>query len=65
MGRFNAACTAIAETAFREHTANKIRLQKLVYADIRASFGLSAQMTVRAIRFRHGTGAQRSSTPLV
>ncbi len=29
--------------------ANKIRLQKLVYADIRTTFGLSAQMTVRAI----------------
>ncbi|PSR22830.1 MAG: hypothetical protein C7B45_04990, partial [Sulfobacillus acidophilus] len=49
MERFNAACNAIAATAFREHTANKIRLQKLVYADIRATFGLSAQMTVRAI----------------
>ena len=49
MERFNVACNAIAETAFREHTANKIRLQKLVYANIRATFGLSAQMTVRAI----------------
>ena len=49
MERFNAACNAIAQTAFREHTANKIRLQKLVYADVRATFGLSAQMTVRAI----------------
>ena len=49
MERFNAACNAIAETAFHAHTANKIRLQKLVYADIRATFGLSAQMTVRAI----------------
>ena len=49
MERFNAACDTIAITAFREHTANKIRLQKLVYADIRATFGLSAQMTVRAI----------------
>jgi IS605 OrfB family transposase len=49
MERFNAACNTIAATAFREHTANKIRLQKLVYADIRATFGLSAQMTVRAI----------------
>lgn len=32
-----------------ERTANKIRLQNLVYTDIRATFGLSAQMTVRAI----------------
>ena len=46
MERVNAACNTIAVTAFRAHTANKIRLQKLVYADIRATFGLSAQMTV-------------------
>jgi len=49
MERFNAACNAIAAVAFREGTANKIRLQKLIYADIRATFGLSAQLTVRAI----------------
>ena len=49
MERFNAACNAIAQTAFREHTANQIRLQKLVYAEIRETFGLLAQMTVRAI----------------
>ena len=49
MERVNAACNAIAETACRAHTTNKVRLQQLVYADIRATFGLSAQMTVRAI----------------
>lgn len=49
MERFNAACDAIAEVAFRERTANKIRLQKLVYYDIREQFGLPAQMAVRAI----------------
>lgn len=49
MERFNTACNAIAEIAFRERTANKIRLQKLVYRDIRERFGLSAQMAVRAI----------------
>src|SRR5260370_28900920 len=47
--RFNAACNAIAEVAFREHVANKIALQKIVYYDIRQRFGLSSQMTVRAI----------------
>src|SRR3990167_4723057 len=47
--RFNAACDAIAKVAFAEQSANKINLQKLVYADIRSRFGLSAQMTVRAI----------------
>jgi putative transposase len=49
MTRFNAACDAIAIVAFREQTANKIRLQQIVYYDIRERFGLSAQMTVRAI----------------
>ncbi|MER3402137.1 MAG: transposase, partial [Armatimonadota bacterium] len=49
MERFNAACNAIAEVAFRERTANKIRIQKLIYHEIRERFGLSAQMTVRAI----------------
>jgi predicted transposase len=47
--RFNAACNAIAEIAFREHVANKIALQKIVYYDVRERFGLSSQMTVRAI----------------
>jgi putative transposase len=46
---FNAACNAIAALAFAEHTANKIELQKLVYYDVRQQFGLSAQMTIRAI----------------
>jgi IS605 OrfB family transposase len=49
MERFNAACNAIADVAFRHRIANKIRLQPLVYRDIRARFGLSAQHTVRAI----------------
>jgi len=47
--RFNAACNAIAEVAFREHLANKIALQKIVYYDVRERFRLSSQMTVRAI----------------
>ena len=49
MHRFNAACDAIAETAFQERCANKVALQKLVYYDIRRDFGLSAQLTIRAI----------------
>src|SRR3990167_4774720 len=49
MHRFNAACDAIAETAFQERCANKVALQKLVYYDIRQRFGLSAQLTIRAI----------------
>lgn len=46
---FNAACNDIAITAFAETCANKAALQKLVYYDIRERFGLSAQMTIRAI----------------
>jgi putative transposase len=46
---FNAACNAIATVAFQERCANKIELQKLVYYDIREQFGLSSQMTIRAI----------------
>jgi putative transposase len=46
---FNAACNVIAAVAFAERCANKIELQKLVYYDIREQFGLSSQMTIRAI----------------
>jgi predicted transposase len=49
MERFNFACNALAATAFRERCANKIALQKLVYHDARERFGLSAQLTIRAI----------------
>lgn len=46
---FNEACNAIAEVAFREKCASKFALQKLVYEDVRKQFGLSAQLTIRAI----------------
>jgi putative transposase len=49
MERFNAACNAIAKTAFREHTASHVRLHRLMYREVRERFGLSAQMAVRAI----------------
>jgi putative transposase len=49
MERFNAACDAIAAVAFRERCANKVLLQKLVYYEVRERFGLSAQLTIRAI----------------
>lgn len=49
MERFNLACDAIAEVAFEHHRGNKIELQKLVYHDIRERFGLSSQLTIRAI----------------
>lgn len=49
MKGFNEACNAIAEVAFQLGTANKIRLQKAIYRDIREEFRLSAQLTIRAI----------------
>lgn len=49
MHQFNAACNDIANTAFELHSANKIKLQKIVYYPIKEKYGLSAQMTIRAI----------------
>lgn len=46
---FNAAGNEIAVGAYPEHSASKIDLQKLVYYAIRQRFGLSGQMTIRAI----------------
>src|SRR6202171_6205861 len=45
--RFNAACNAIAEVAFRAHLANKFAIQKIVYYEIREHFGLLSRMPVR------------------
>jgi putative transposase len=47
--RFNAACDWIGGIAFRERCANKVVLQKLVYYEVRARFGLAAQLSIRAI----------------
>ncbi|AWS44901.1 RNA-guided endonuclease TnpB family protein [Streptosporangium sp. 'caverna'] len=45
----NAAANRVAEVAFKQRTANKIAIQKLLYADLRADFNLSAQMAIRSI----------------
>lgn len=45
----NAAADRAAEVAYAHKTANKMRLQPLVYGDLREEFGLSSQMAVRAI----------------
>lgn len=45
----NAAASRAAEVAFEHKTANKIRLQPLVYTELRERFGLSSQMAVRSI----------------
>ena len=49
MEAFNDACNDIAETCFVEHSASKFSIQKLVYQNIRQKYGLSAQLTIRAI----------------
>lgn len=49
MERFNEACNDIATVAYQEKLANKFALQKIVYYRIREEYGLSAQMTIRAI----------------
>lgn len=49
MRRFNEACNHIASVAYRLRTANKMRLQREVYRQVRERFGLSAQMVIRAI----------------
>jgi len=49
MKRFNEACNHIAETVFAMHSANKVGIHKTVYYPVREHFGLSSQLTVRAI----------------
>jgi putative transposase len=47
---FAAACNAILATAVEANVSNNVKLHRLVYAQIRADFGLSANLVVRAIR---------------
>ncbi|MFZ1022926.1 MAG: transposase [Thermoplasmata archaeon] len=49
MEAMNRACDAIGEVAFRERAKRRTRLHHLTYGMVRATFGLSAQMAVRAI----------------
>ena len=49
MHRFNEACNYISNIAFERKTANKFKLQKIVYNDARERFKLSAQLVIRAI----------------
>lgn len=45
----NAACDRISRVAWASSTFRQFALHKLVYRDVRAAFGLSAQLTVRCI----------------
>lgn len=49
MEQYNSVCNYISEEAFKSRTFGKINLQKHVYYDARKKFGLSSQMTIRAI----------------
>jgi len=47
--RYNEACNYISQAAWDAQEFNKVRLQRLIYAEVRARFGLMAQHTIRAI----------------
>lgn len=49
MEAFNLACNYISETAYKLRVFNRVRLHKECYYSVRDKFGLSAQMTTRAI----------------
>jgi len=49
MERFNEACNYIADIAFQRRISNNWQLHHLTYYKVREQFGLSAQLTVRAI----------------
>src|SRR5437016_4202498 len=45
----NAACDSISQTAWTTRTFGKFPLQKVCYQDVRDTFGLAAQLTIRCI----------------
>ncbi len=47
--RFNEAAMWLAGVAFTHHCANKVALQKLAYYELRARFGLPADIAIRCI----------------
>ena len=49
LAAFADACNFIADVARREHTTNKVKIQHACYTDVRAQFGLSANLAIRAI----------------
>ncbi len=49
MHQFNAGANYVADVAFAEKSANKHELQKLVYGELRTTYKLAAQLTIRCI----------------
>lgn len=46
---FAKACDHIADVARRAHTTNKVLIQRICYREVRERFGLSSNLTIRAI----------------
>jgi predicted transposase len=46
---FAEACNHIADVARQIHSTNKVKVQQACYRDVRARFGLSANLAIRAI----------------
>lgn len=49
MIRFNEVCNYISQIAFENKTHSQVKVHKLCYYDVKAQFGLSSQMAIRAI----------------
>ena len=64
----NAACDYISQVAWESRTFSKFALQKECYQDVRAMFGLTAQMVIRALAkvgdaYKLDTETRRSFRP--
>jgi IS605 OrfB family transposase len=59
----NAACNFVSQRAFECQVFGKYALQKLTYAEVRSTFGLSAQMAVRVIAKVAGAYRLDKKTP--
>jgi IS605 OrfB family transposase len=49
MERFNEACNYASKVAFETKTFGQFYIHRLIYHELRERFGLSAQMTIRAV----------------
>ncbi|MDQ0940512.1 hypothetical protein [Streptomyces sp. V1I1] len=59
----NRAATYVSSVAFDSGVKDRNGLQKLLYADIKATFGLSAQPVVRVVHARRGHSSPCPSPP--
>jgi len=56
---FSEACNLILQEALQAKIRNPVELHRLTYAKVREAFGLSANLTVRAIRRVSGSLAKK------